>query len=202
MFVIVITGGVACGKSTVSRVVLDRVSSIKPRYFSCDVCVGELLTEAETLAKLADVAGDQVINADGGLNREWFRSLLFSDPSLRKKVEDLLHPQVLARANDFIRESEKKSDLIFIEVPLLYEVDFPIDRDLVIVVAASERTQLQRLTEKRNIDQQTAIGILNAQIPVQEKIDQSDWVVWNDGSRKALDIQIDLIAGQLKRKFD
>lgn len=202
MFVIALTGGVACGKSMVSQRMLEKLSPLKLRYFSCDSCVGELLTEAETLGKLVDVAGDQVIDADGALNREWFRRSLFSDPLLRKKVEELLHPQVLVRANNFIRESEKENDLVLIEVPLLYEVDFPIERDLVIVVAASERTQLQRLIEKRNIDRQTGMGILHAQIPVQEKIDRSDWVVWNDGSLKALESQIDLIAGQLERKFE
>ncbi len=199
---IVLTGGVACGKSEVSRMMLERLSLVAPLYFSCDECVGELLTEAETLAKLADVAGDQVIDTDGGLNREWFRNLLFSDSSLRKEVEELLHPQVLSRANEFIRKSESDSDLLLIEVPLLYEVDFPIERDLVIVVAASERTQLKRLIEKRNIDQQTAIGILDAQIPVQEKIDRSDWVVWNDGSLIELEAQMDLITGQLERRLN
>ena len=201
MYVLVLTGGVACGKSTVCGLLINLLSKVHPRYFSCDEYVGDLLTDPEILGKLSDVAGDQVFNPEGGLNREWFRDSMFLDSSLRKKVEGILHPLVLLRANEFVRESENLSNLVVIEVPLLYEVDFPLERDRVIVVGASERTQIQRLIEKRNIDQKTALGILRAQVPIQEKINRSDWVIWNDGRLEALEDQMKLLAAQLERKI-
>lgn len=202
MVTIALTGGVACGKSTVGKGILQHVSRVATRYFDCDACVGELLTETETLGRLADVAGKGLIDVDGAsLDRKRFREALYIDPRLRKKVEEILHPLVLTRARKFVRELNGLEVLIVIEVPLLYEVDFPVDRDMVMAVGASERAQIQRLVEKRKIDRKTARGIIDAQISVQEKMNRSDWVIWNDGSRGALTSQLKLASAQLERIF-
>ena len=201
MTIVALTGGVACGKSSAVRGLLEQIEKAKTQFFNCDDSVGELLTERETLGKLSKLTGDQLIAEDGGLNRDWFRDKVFNDPELREDVEGVLHPLVLEQANQFIDEHREACDILLIEVPLLFEVDFPIKRDLVIVVGASQTTQIQRLIEKRNIDQDTAIKIIDAQLPVQKKIDQADCVIWNDGSEEVLSRQIKLTANRLERDF-
>ena len=80
--------------------------------------------------------------------------------------------------------------VVLIEVPLLYEVEFPVSRDVDLVVAASPKTQNDRLTRLRGLDPDLARRILSSQLPIEEKIERGGLVVWNDGSEAVFNNQI------------
>lgn len=188
MIVGAITGGVACGKSFVAEKLRTELDA---PFLSCDAIVAELLREDDVqervLALLAEVTGLQVSSFEKSL----IRKHAFENSEFREKLESLIHPLVYDRVVDFLGDKSGCSGYIFVEVPLLYEVVFPLKRDFDLVVASSAATQVQRLTKYRGLAPEIAKQILEAQLPIEEKIRRADIVVWNDGSLDALNAQID-----------
>lgn len=188
-----VTGGVACGKTSVSRRLVEKLPHGASAFVSCDDEVKALLQTSafrDDIAMLGREFGREMLSG-GEIDRKELRELLFENSDFRGKVEGILHPLVLGRV---IAQSETWSDLVrisIIEVPLLYEVDFPLDRDIDLVVASSRSTQMKRLCYDRGLDALAAARIIGTQIPIEEKMQRANIVVWNDGAFEALLAQID-----------
>ena len=96
-------------------------------------------------------------------------------------------------AEAFIDDSD--TDLLaLLEVPLLYEVDFPIQRDFDLVIGCSQQIQKERLMGIRRISGEQAEKILSSQLPIQVKVDKADFVAWNDGMIETFEGQIQMIS--------
>jgi dephospho-CoA kinase len=186
--VIAITGGIACGKSYCTRELAKRLDKAGS-FFDCDETVSNLLTDDNIVRKLRECVGSDILDEQGALDRSILREVVFEDSKARKKVENLLHPLVLELATSYLKRRENVS-FSLVEVPLLYEAGFPLARDIELVIGCSRETQLKRLREFRQISPQQGLQILDAQWPVQQKIDRSDHVIWNDGSMDSFDDQI------------
>ena len=194
---VAITGGIACGKSSVSKRLNKRLcGESEDAHFDSDEAVSKLLTEARIARQLEKRVGSRILDPDGKVDRSQLSDILFEDSVIRKRVEDFLHPLVLELAESFL-DDRNTSRFAFLEVPLLYEVDFPLPRDLDLVVGCSTHTQIKRLREKRGKSQDQAEKILEAQLPIQEKVDRADYVIWNDGSRESFDQQTEKIAQRI-----
>lgn len=193
MRTIAVTGGVACGKSSFVRGVLEQASAERVAFLSCDEEVREISQSPAVSAELDALArrfGLPVGPSEEG-GRAAFRELLFENSDFRGKVERLLHPLVLQRVKDRAAGLSGSVRVFLVEVPLLYEVDFPLDRDLDVVVAASEAEQMRRLLEVRGLAATVARRILRSQLPVESKMRRADVVIWNDGCRDVLQTQVD-----------
>lgn len=193
MRVIAITGGVACGKSGFSRRFLQLAGAGSAALIDCDEVVRELYKEeafAEALMIEAEAHGRMVRGSEGGLDRVKLRELLFDNSRFRGRVEALVHPLVFQRVTAQLNELSDRVRMALIEVPLLYEVNFPLRRDLDLVVAASRETQRLRLLEERGLEPPLAERILDVQMPLDEKIRKCDIMVWNDGSIEAFEAQV------------
>lgn len=183
MLTIAITGGVACGKSTVIRLFTEILGSmdLPLACFDADAEVHLLLTKAEVLVKLREEFGSEVLTSHGDVNRGWLRDVVFADANARRFLENLLHPLVLDRAKEFLTDSLANSvSFSFLEIPLLYEVDFPLPRDLDMVVAISVAEQRRRLREERSLSDDQIGRVLGAQLPIAEKVKMGHLLIWND----------------------
>lgn len=204
MLTIAVTGGVACGKTEVCRRLVDGFPRDLVSFFSCDVAVSELLDDPEIIGGILELGKDFKfdLGMDGGLNRNSFRELLFENSEFRESIEGLLHPLVLNRVSAHLKGHSGSIRVTLIEVPLLYEVDFPVDRDLDLVVAASESIQMERICSVRGLAAPLAMRIIESQLPIREKIRRADIVVWNDGDRGALEAQVDHLVLRCLRLFN
>jgi dephospho-CoA kinase len=170
-------------------------------FVSCDEEVKALLETEELKRELASLAaefGEEVVSG-GLIDRAALRELLFENSDFRVRVEGILHPLVLDRV---LAQSKTWSDLVrisIIEVPLLYEVDFPLDRDIDLVVASSRSTQMKRLCHDRGLEAPVAERIIGTQIPIEEKMRRANIVVWNDGAIDTLLVQTDHLASRCDR---
>lgn len=191
MVVIAITGGIACGKTIVAK---DLEKRLRASFFSCDDSVASLLEEEEIQDSILQLLDSCEIEHSGKFEKAKVRKEAFENSEFREKLEELIHPMVLEQAVEFLQRHQNESDYSLVEVPLLYEVSFPIPRNLDLVVAASPPTQLSRLIENRKLETVVAKQILAAQLPMEEKISRADVVVWNDGSTNALTNQIEHLA--------
>lgn len=203
MLTIAVTGGIACGKSAFTTRFRERSPGGAVSVFSCDRAVRELSETTEVRESIARFGRDcgRALGGAGGLDRVGFRELLFENSEFRGKVERLLHPLVLQRAVDHHRTLPPGVRVLLVEVPLLYEADFPLSRDLDLAVAASERVQTLRLREKRGLGMELIGHMLRSQMPIEEKIQRADLVVWNDGSLDALNAQTDHLLSRCRTLF-
>jgi len=190
---IAVTGGVACGKSAFCRRFAEKAPLGTVELFSCDESVKDLLQVEGVRGEIEDLGSKWGVSLvrEESLDRVVFRELLFENSEFRGKVEELLHPLVLRRVVDHAAGLSNQVRIFLVEVPLLYEVGFPIKRELDLAVVSSETVQIRRLNEDRGLEVALARRILRSQIPNEEKIKRADILVWNDGSREVLDAQTD-----------
>lgn len=202
MFVLAISGGVASGKSLFTRL-FAQIAGDAAKCFDCDQSVHDLLGEEEILERIKKIFGEAVVDHEGKLDRIALRERVFASDVDRIALQDLIHPRVLQQVEGFIEQcasQDEALDYLLIEVPLLYEVDFSLQRDTDVVVATSTEVQLKRLREDRALADEVIEQILKAQLPIQEKISRAHQVIWNDGSETELIEQAHLLKAWIDKK--
>lgn len=168
------------------------------RFFSADLMVAEVMKSEATLKALVAAFGMRVLANPGEVNRQWLRDVVLPDTVLRKKLEGVLHPPVLAALEVARGEAEKAGVNLFLaEVPLHYEIGSTVSADFVIVVASSRSVQVRRMMETRGLDEPTVHKFLEAQWPIEAKVERADAVIWNDGSLTSLEAQVLTLASPL-----
>lgn len=202
MRTIVLTGGVASGKSETARILRHELGD-DTDGISCDALVAHLYDSPSLIDRVVALLGDQAARvAEGGgrhLDRVWLRRELMSHPDKRKKLEAVIHPMVLCALDMHRVEAIRNGKYLFVaEVPLHYEIGEAVSADLITVVAASRSVQVGRMMEKRGIDEQSSVAFINAQLPIETKAEKADVVIWNDGASQALEAQVLLLVNQLK----
>ncbi len=165
--------------------------------FSSDAAVTEILNRSDILASLQDLFGPEAVNRNG-VCRQWLRAEVLPVPKKRTKLENLLHPPVLSLL-DTARVQARASgcNLFLAEVPLHYEIGTTVSADFVIVVASSRSVQVRRMMETRGLDEHTVQKFLQAQWPIEAKVERADAVIWNDGSLASLEAQVLTLASPL-----
>ena len=155
---IALTGGIACGKSLLARY----LNELGVETLDADDIVHEIIP-AEERRRIADE--------------------IFRDPSKRRELEARLHPRVRARLAEFAKES---SGIRIEIIPLLFECHWEGVYDIIIAVSSPSHVQIRRMVSNRGYTEEQAEARLSAQLPVEEKVARSDYVVVNDGSAENL----------------
>ncbi len=192
----IVTGGVGCGKSHVMKslgVLTARFSAT----FSADAAVREVVGPAVAAQVRAEFSAP-VPEGDTAALRGWLRENVLPVPALRTRLEGILHPPVLAALEEARKGAREGGVNLFLaEVPLHYEIGGTVSADFVIVVASSRSVQVRRMMENRGLDEPTVQKFLDAQWPIEAKVERADAVIWNDGSLASLDAQVLTLASPL-----
>jgi dephospho-CoA kinase len=193
----VVTGGAATGKSTFCQQLLELEPGAK--HFSSDDCVHRLLAGPEVARRVAASFGQAVLDDSGAVDRARLRASALVSDEARRGLEDIIHPLVYECLKKDHKDALGNGVQLFIaEVPLFYEVGHAFPADLVILVAAGEAFQRQRMISARGLDAATAQRFLSAQLPLERKIEMAPVIVWNEGSTEALKAQAKLLLQQLQ----
>jgi len=191
-----ITGGVATGKSSFTRVFLQHWPA---EFIDADACVHDLLaTDRELLAEIRTTFGDQVISADGTFDRKAMREIAFADPTARTRLEGLIHPRVRARWLPKAQAARGNGLRFVADIPLLFETGAEVECDWVLVVACSPQVQRSRMELNRGLAPELITRMIESQLDLAAKMSRADFVVWNDGSPAALEEQARLFAATLR----
>jgi len=187
-YAIGLTGGIASGKSEVSR----RFEALGIVVADADVAARAALAPgSDGLAETVAAFGRDILAADGSLDRAAMRRRVFSDPDARRRLEAIVHPRV--RAMLAAQCASAASPYAIAAIPLLAEVGgrgaYPwLSRILVVDVPAA--VQMERLQRRDGIDASLAAGMLAAQATRRERLAIADDVIANDGPLDALDAQV------------
>ena len=189
-----LTGGIASGKSTVAELFAGLGAGIvdTDRLARDVVAPGQPGLEAVCLE-----FGGGVIGASGEMDRRAMRSIVFSDPKARRKLEAILHPLIRARALEDLRRLETPYAVVV--VPLLVETGFERLVDRVAVVDCSRQTQLERLIARDRISADQAASMLNAQADRETRLAVADDVIDNGGSEKSTRRQVHALHARYSR---
>jgi len=176
---IVLTGGIATGKSTVSS--LMQLYGFK--IIDADKIAHQILDKS--INEIAKVFGDEYIE-EGIVNRKKLGSLIFDNKEKRLELEAIVHPkirdEILAQAK--LQEGFNKPYLI--DIPLFFERDGIYNIDRVIVVYAPKEIQLERLMQREGFSKEEAIKRINAQLPIDNKRDKATFLIDNSKDLKHL----------------
>lgn len=184
-----LTGGIGCGKSTVSKLFAENGFST----LDADKVVHELLaSDPGTIAAVIDLFGPEVEKEEGGIDREAVGKLVFGDEPKLRELEAILHPRVRERW-----QSLPDSGDWLIEIPLLFEKKLQKSVDLSICVFSDPQTQVERL-EQRGMNRTQALARMNRQMPVAEKATLADYVLLNDGSQSFLSEQVRSLLSKIR----
>jgi dephospho-CoA kinase len=197
--VIGITGGIAAGKSALS-IELRRLLPAA-QFFDADQSARDLSNgDAEVRALIAEAFGPDIYSAEGHLNRAALRTIVFGDPGKKLALEQILHPRIRRQWAVQAESRRESTELFLADIPLLYETVGGTLCDRVVVVACSQRIQLQRLMARSSLSQVEAEQIIAAQMPLAEKIARADHVIWNNGPLAVLAAQAATLAASWQEK--
>lgn len=182
-----LTGGIACGKSTVIRL-LERQGC---KVLDADQIAREVVAPGTPgLAEVLRVFGPEVQDPQtGGLNRNAMADIAFEDPAALRRLQELLHPRVYVRIAEETARLRRRGPVV-VEVPLLFETAGEEGFDQVWVVACSPGIQ-QKRASLRGWDQREFSRRNKAQMPLSQKMGAADLVIWNELSMEWLKPQID-----------
>ena len=193
-----LTGGIASGKSCVSKMLSGLLEC---EHIDADeICRQLLEPHQEGWQEFTGAFGSEYLSDDGCINRPVLRNDLFASEKLRDKVNTIIHPIVkrviLSRMNQIV---ESGSGLkVLVEVPLLYEVHWEDIFDIVVVVYADHETCLNRLMDRDGLNKATAAKELQSQWPLTEKVMKADHVIDNSGLLPDTNSQVEHLAELLK----
>lgn len=178
--IIGVTGGIASGKSLVSDYLTARGFPI----VDADIVAREVVApQSMGLKRVAATFGNQVINAEGCLNRKQLGKIVFADSAQLKLLNDILQPLIRKQIEQELQHLiDQGHENIFLVVPLLFEQNYQSMCDEIMVVAVSHEEQLQRLMSRDHLDEQQARARIAAQWPLSRKIALADIVINNDGT--------------------
>lgn len=177
---IAICGNIASGKTTVQKFLEDKGYKV----LDTDEVSHELLTiknkELFEAFKHLDVFGD-----NGEFSRYKVGQLIFSNEEYRKKIAEIMHPQIAREIEKFFDEN-KSEELLFVGIPLLFEANMQGMFDKILFVYADDDIRLKRLLARNNYTLTHAKARMNSQMTQEKKIKMSDYVINNNGDLEEL----------------
>jgi dephospho-CoA kinase len=188
-----ITGGISTGKSTF----VECLRALLPRatFFDADQAAHALLNRPEVKKQIRSEFGNEAFSTAGDLNRTKLRAIVFVDATQKRALERILHPRIRRQWRTEAKEHRNSPEFFFADIPLLYETGGETLCDRVVVVACSQKVQLARLRKRMAVTALEAKQMINSQMPLEEKMQSADHVVWNDGDRASLMEQARFLIG-------
>lgn len=190
-----LTGGIGSGKSAVSRLLAEHGAVV----LDADLVAREVVEPGTPgLALIVASFGAGVLQADGTLDRTALGTRVFADPKALQELNAIVHPLVGERTGELVDQARSSGATVVVhDVPLLVENGLAELYDVVVVVAATPQTQVDRLVRLRGMTEQEAQQRIAAQAPLADKLAVATHVIDNDGPLHDLAPQVDRLWSEL-----
>ena len=195
-----LTGGIASGKSTVARMLVEKGAVL--------IDFDELTREVEEPDKPAwrEIVrhfGEAVLLPDRRIDRGKLGAIVFGDPVKRRLLNDIVHPAVFDEWRKRLTEIERRQPdaVVLSDIPLLIEAGLEKMVDLVLLVYIPPDEQIRRLMARNGFSREEAERRVSAQMPIVQKIPRADRVIRNEGSIEETAREVERIWEELRRKI-
>lgn len=181
MYRIGLTGSIATGKSTVTNMLKELGAFV----IDCDKTARDVVAPGTRgLAKIEEAFGKEAIAADGSMDRVYIGDLVFRDSVMKKRLENILFPLIFEALNEELLRLERagSTPVVFLDMPLLYEVKYDSYVDEVWLVYVPFEVQLSRLMKRNDYTKEEALLRIHSQIPVDKKKALAQQVIDNSGT--------------------
>lgn len=194
-----LTGGIASGKSLVSRMFTE----LGAHTIDADELAHELMTPSQpAYVEIVEKFGDSILNPDKTINRSKLAELAFDKKRPRiYELNRILHPGVIQRYEEWMDDIEKQEPeaIVMLEAALLLEAGLRRRFDKIVVVTLKQQQRIERWSQRFNVDQETArlevTRRMMAQAPDEAKLQAADFVIDNSGT-------VDETRAQVKKVYD
>lgn len=174
IYKVVITGGIAAGKSLVSAKLIELGACL----IDCDLTARQVVEPGQpAYNKIVETWGKDILLPDGGLDRKKMGSIIFSKAEEREKLNSITHPAIIMEISKSIEKSS--SPIVFIDVPLYFETRRIIPCQEVWLVYCPFEIQLQRLINRDKISKTEALRRIGSQLPIDDKRDLANVIIDN-----------------------
>lgn len=194
-----ITGGIASGKSTVGKFLKE----LGYKVIESDDIVKDLLATNQVVLSSIQAAFPEAFEK-GLLQKDILAKIIFSDEKKREILNQIIHPLVKESIIQQAESVKDEDEILFIDIPLLYEAKFEDVVDLIIVVYVDYSTQVERLMKRDNINKKYAIKKIASQMSLEIKKKRADFVIDNTSTEQEMknrlhEILIHLSKGRKKQ---
>ena len=189
MKIIVLTGGIATGKSTVSQYLIQKGYPV----IDSDKIARQVVEPGSNgLEQLVTHFGIEILNEYGELNRQVFGDMIFGRKDLIRQVNQILHPLIFEAMESAIQSYRNQGQaLVFLDIPLYYEVNKSYQEDQVWLVYVPEDVQSDRLQKRNHLDNEQVKQRIQSQLSIEEKLKLADVIIDNQGAVEDLYHQVD-----------
>ncbi|WP_284641100.1 dephospho-CoA kinase [Paenibacillus silviterrae] len=185
-----LTGGIACGKSTVASLLVQRGAFL----VDADRIAREVVEPGSpVLSRVVERFGPDILLEDGSLHRKKLGEIIFENPAAREDLNGILHPPIRAMMREQMAslEAQHPDKLVVVDIPLLFESKLQHMVSEVMVVYVPREVQQERLMARDGITREQAEKRIAAQMPIEEKKQLADIVIDNSGTLIETEKQVD-----------
>jgi dephospho-CoA kinase len=195
MLIAGLTGGFGTGKTYVASI----FRKLGAKVIDADKLAHAALKEGSPTYKKIVAAFDRsVLVPTGAINRKALGKIVFDDKKRLAQLNGIIHPFVMGKIKERIKAGG--SGMLIIDAPLICETALSGMIDVLIVVKASRKNQLERCMKKFKMEEEDVDKRMACQIPLKEKVEKADYIVDNNGTRKGTEKEVKQIWQELKRK--
>lgn len=179
MYLIGLTGGIASGKSTVSKMLIG----FGGHLIDADKIAREIVEpDKPAWQDIVNKFGDEILLADKTIHRAKLGDIIFSDGELKEYLNSVTHPRIKEEIKDQIAKySNKKNAILILDIPLLYESGWDKATDENWLVYVNQSVQLQRLMVRNQLSEKQAMNRINSQMLLEDKMKHADYIIDNNG---------------------
>ncbi|CAA6809772.1 MAG: Dephospho-CoA kinase (EC [uncultured Thiotrichaceae bacterium] len=189
-----LTGGIASGKSTVTRL----FETYGVPIVDADIIAKDLVQPGRVAYQgILASFGEDIVLPNGELDRKKLKGIIFNDPSAKTRLEEIIHPAVNLEIRHQIQKLADEAYII-VDVPLLIEKNYQSYFDEILVVDCPYEQQLARVMLRDDISKAVAEKIINAQVSRDERLKFATYVIHNAGVLEALEKQVKALHNNFK----
>lgn len=184
MLKIAITGNIASGKTTVQKILEQKSYKV----LDTDIVGHKLLDELPEIKN--EFSKYEIFNTDGKINRPELGKLVFSNPELKAKLEEIIHPAIKSEILKFFAEN-KHEKVLFVGIPLLFETNMRDIFDKAVLIYTNDNIRKERLIKRNSYTAEYAQCRMDSQMPQDDKKTLCEHIIDNSGSLDNLKSEVE-----------
>lgn len=192
--VVGLTGGIGSGKTTIASV----FSELGVPVYNADIEAKMIMVSPRVKHRIINVLGEKSYD-DNGLNRDHLRAAIFENDQIRLKINSIVHPEVAIHFEKWL--SKQNAPFVIKESALIFEIGIQDQFDLIILVVADKNERIKRLLKRQGMTKSAILSIMDKQWCDTDKMERSDFVVFNN-HREEVHQQIQRIQSEILKRTE